>query len=124
MGQLMESEGKCLYSDLKFFVPFAENKNQESQFYQSIKNFVAKSAEVIEFENRKVRYLEFKSEGENIIAEVGNYNDLNGETVIAILYEPLRKNYHICTPSSGVVRGKSILVPANRVIERQDFESD
>ncbi len=120
IGHLMEQED-CSFIGLKFFVPFAENDQQESQLYQSIKNFVAKTAGIIEFDQRKICFLSFQKEQKNIKAEVGQYNDLNGETVIAILYEPLHQNYHVCTPSSGVVRGKSIVVPERNVIEMQEF---
>ena len=109
---------------MKFFIPFAENKEQELKFYQSIKDFVRKTTGATEFDKRKIRFLELKNEHKTIEVEVGKSFELNDEIVITILYEPFRKVYHICTPSNGVVRGASIIVPENRILEVEDFEVD
>jgi hypothetical protein len=108
----------------KFFIPFTDNQEQETRFYQSIKNFVCKTREIQEFDKRKVRFLEFNNEHNKIKAGVGDYIDLNNEMVIAILYDSFRKSYHICTPSSGVVRGKSIIVSESNVTYIEDFEAN
>jgi hypothetical protein len=104
-------------SERKFFVPFAENKEQETKFYQSIKNFVSKTMEVAEFSKMRIRFLWSNNQHKNIKIEVGKYIDINGEIVIAILYEPSRHIYHICTPSRGVVRGRSFIIQESSVIE-------
>jgi hypothetical protein len=107
---------------MKFFMPFADNKEQETNFYQSIKDFVGKTMGVAEFDKIKIRLLEFINQHKKIKVEVGKYNDINGEIVIAILFEPSRKAYHICTPSRGVVRGGSIIVQESSVIEIEAFD--
>jgi len=105
----------------KFFMPFTENEEQQTRFYQSIKKFVCKTNGIQELEPRKIRSLEFIDKHKKIKAKVGDYLDLNNEIVIVILYNSFGNNYHICTPSSGVVRGKSIIVPAKNVTDIEDF---
>ncbi len=109
---------------MKFFVPFAENKEQEANFYESIIEFVGRTMAVSKFDERKVRSLEFKKGHKNIKAEVGKYIELNSEIVIAILYDHCRKTYHICTPSRGVVRGESMIIQESTVIKVDDFQAN
>ena len=109
---------------MKFFIPFAENKEQENKFYQSIKAFVGKTMGVADFDKRKIRYITLNNNNLNVKVEVGKYIDINGEVVIAILYDPSRHIYHICTPSRGVVRGKPIIIQESHVIEVEDFDVD
>ncbi len=107
---------------MKFFIPFSENKEQERKFYQSIKNFVSKEMEVEEFDKHKIFFIKFYNNNININIKVGKINAINGEIVIAILYEPLRKIFHVCTPSRGVVQGKPIVIPESNIIEKEYFD--
>ena len=56
------------------------------------------------------------------MAEVGKPTTFNGETVVAILHEPERNLYHICTPNRGVIRDLSILASGPHITEISDFE--
>jgi hypothetical protein len=44
--------------------------------------------------------------------------------VIAILHEPGRDLYHICTPNRGLIRDLSILASGQHVMETRDFAPD
>lgn len=50
------------------------------------------------------------------------YHRLTREDVYAILYEPGRRLFHVCSPTRGVFRGGSILVGENEVTGFQDFD--
>ncbi len=76
------------------------------------------------FSDRRVFSLEYRHDGEDHYAEVGKPNRVNGEHVIAILYEDLRQLYHVCTPNRGVVRGMSIPVGRHEVRAATDFDLD
>jgi len=80
--------------------------------------------EVGNIDNKKIFFIKINSNNQIIKVEVGKNTHINGEMVIAILYEPYRKIFLICTPSHGVVRGKSIMVPESIVIEIEDFDVD
>ena len=45
-------------------------------------------------------------DGKAYNAEVGSPHGLNGEPVVAVLHEPQRSLYHVCTTNRGVVRGR------------------
>jgi len=109
---------------MKFFIPFAENKEQENKFYQSIKNFVRKNMEVTQIENTRIYFIKINYNNINIEIKVGQITDINSEMVIAILHEPSQKIFHICTPSCGVVLGNSIIVPESSLIDIEYFDAD
>jgi hypothetical protein len=77
-----------------------------------------------EFTGRKIFSLRYHHDGKSYYAEVGKEHALNGETVIAILYEEMRKLYHVCTPNRGVARGMSILVGSHEVEQVVDFDKE
>lgn len=106
----------------EFFIPFAKDKEEEESVYQSIKDFLGKELGAA-FSTRKVRMVRFVHDGNRCGAEVGRPQAVTGEPVIAILYEPARHLYHVCTASRGVVRGMSILVGENEVRECHDFDT-
>jgi hypothetical protein len=115
---LGQGEGK-----MKFFIPVAEDKEQEQRVYSAIKEFLGKELGA-HFDDRRVRAVRYVHDGKEHYAEVGNRHAINGELVIAILYEPGRKLYHICTTNRGVVRGGSILVGEHSVIGVEDFDPE
>lgn len=106
---------------MKFFIPAAEDSAQEQRVYVSIKDFLGKELGAT-FDERQVFKLHYVHDGKKYDAEVGKTHSLNNETVIAILYEPQRNLYHICTANRGVGRGLSILVGAGSVNSCEDFE--
>src|SRR5437870_10009344 len=106
---------------MKFFIPFAKDQDQERNVYDGIRKFLSQELGAA-FTDRKVFSLRYHHEGKSYYAEVGKEHSLNKEPVIAILYEDLRKLYHVCTPNRGVVRGMSILVGWNEVDEVYDFD--
>jgi hypothetical protein len=73
------------------------------------------------FSERRIYSLSYHHEGNFYHAVVGEPHSLNGEPVIAILYEPVRTLYQVCTPNRGVARGISILVGADSVESCVDF---
>lgn len=106
---------------MKFFIPAAEDKDQEKKVYDSIKKFLREQLGA-NFDERKIFRLKYIHDGNEYYAEVGEIHSLNKEPVIAILYEPARKLYHVCTTNRGVVRGGSILVGEGSVRFLEDFD--
>ncbi len=107
---------------MKFFIPAAENEEQEQKVYQSIKEHITSGAPGT-ISERKIFSLSYKHDGTNYQAEVGIAEKPNGELVIAILYDETRDLYHVCTPNRGVVKGGSIMVGAHDVSSVSDFDS-
>jgi hypothetical protein len=108
---------------MKFFIPAAKDKEQEQNVYQGIRKFLSEELGAV-FTDRKVFSLRYRHDGKDYYAEVGKTHSLNGEPVIAILYEELRKLYHVCTTNRGVLRGGSILVGQHEVREVLDFDRE
>lgn len=106
---------------MKFFIPHAEDTNQGSRVYSGIKDFLGNGLNAT-FSDRKIFSLSYTHNGQKLYAEVGKIDPLEGEEVIAILYEPGRRLYHICTPNRGVIRGMSILAGESDVRSVVDFE--
>lgn len=106
---------------MEFFIPFAENDEVRDHTYDAIKKHLGQAAGAA-FSGRRIQRLQWRHDGKEYRAEVGKETAFNGEPVIAILYEPLRDLYHVCTPSRGVVRGISILAGANSVSGSTDFD--
>jgi hypothetical protein len=107
---------------VKFFVPGADDKQQQEEVYEGITKFLTESHGAL-FSGRKIYSLRYTHDGRQYSARVGEFHALNGEPVIAILYEPNRRLYHVCTPNRGCIRGMSILVGEDSVQEYEDFES-
>ena len=106
---------------MRFFIPFAKDEDQERSVYDGIRKFLSQELGAV-FTDRRVFSLRYHHDGKHYYAEVGKEHALNKEPVIAILYEDLRKLYHVCTPNRGVVRDMSILVGAGNVEEVVDFD--
>lgn len=104
----------------KFFIPAAEDKQQEDRVYDAIKEFLSSNLGA-DFDKRQVFCLNYVHEGKTYEAEVGKPHSLNGEVVIAILHEPVRRLFHVCTANRGVFRGMSILVGKHSVRSCQNF---
>ena len=108
---------------MKFFIPAAHSIEQEQWVYASIKPYLGKGLSA-RFSDRRVCFLRWWQDGEEHVAEVGKPTTVNGETVVAILREPGRNLYHICTPNRGVIRDLSILASGKHVTEIRDFEPE
>ena len=108
---------------MKFFIPAAEDKAQEQRVYSSIKEFLGKELGAV-FDQRRVFNLHYVHNGKKYYAEVGRQDSGNGEPIIAILHEPARNLYHVCSTNRGVVRGMSILVGEGSVRSHEDFEPE
>jgi len=106
---------------MKFFIPAAEDKCQEQRVYSAIKEFLGSELGV-EFDNRRIFSLRYVHDGKEYYAQVGESHTLNGEPVVAILYESARRLYHVCTTNRGVARGGSILVGESSVKASEDFD--
>jgi hypothetical protein len=108
---------------MKFFIPGARDKAEEEQVYQSIRAFLGKELGA-DFTNRHVYKLHYRHNGREYFAEVGKADQIERETVVAILYESGRDLYHVCTLNRGVARGMSILVGCHEIISVEDFETE
>ena len=106
---------------MNFFIPHAQDQAEQESVYHSIREHVSVgNAEL--FSDRRVFELKYVHDGNSHQAKVGEDATLNGEVVIAILYDETRRLYHVCTPNRGVVRGNSIMVGANSVRYVEDFD--
>jgi len=110
---------------MKWFMPHASSEETAREAYESIKRHVSDVLGVSRFSDRRIRRIAFSHNTKPVIAEVGQTMHLREirEEVFAILYEPERDLYHVCTPSRGVLRGMSVLVGANEVSSTEDFDS-
>jgi hypothetical protein len=108
---------------MKFYIPNAKDKEQEQEVYEGIRKFLSQEMGA-KFSDRKIFSLQYGHKGKKESAEVGKTSSVNGEKVIAILYEPSRNLYHVCTSNRGVARGTSILVGYFEVEEVTDFEKE
>jgi hypothetical protein len=106
---------------MKFFIPAADNPEMEASVYSSIRQHLTTELGA-DFNDRKIHSLDWHHNGEPQYAEVGKPTRINGELVVAILYEPGRRLYHVCTPNRGVVRGGSILAGETWQTSARDFE--
>lgn len=106
---------------VEFFVPSAESEEVRDTFYEAIKQHLATELDA-EIADTRIRLLEWERRGIFYEAEVGQNTEAADETVIAILYEPARSRYHVCTPSRGIVRDRSIIVSQNHVRRVVEFD--
>lgn len=109
---------------MKWFMPHASSKETGLEVYEAIKKHVAQVVGVRSFSDRRVRRIGFSHNAKHITAEVGKVMRMReiSEVVFAILYEPERNLYHVCTPSRGALRGMSVLVGADEVSLVEDFD--
>jgi hypothetical protein len=92
-------------------IPLAESEEQAARVGTDIRESLAKELGV-QFDDRQVQSLRYDHGRHAYHADVGRTHALNGEPVIAILYERERDLYHIVTSSRGAVSGTPILVGA------------
>jgi hypothetical protein len=106
---------------MEFFIPSAEDGAQAERVYAATKKFLSEGLGAVFTEERyfKIRY---EHNGEEHDAEVGQPHYVNGEPVVAILYDRRFHIYHVCTLNRGVARGMSILVGANGVRQAVLFD--
>jgi hypothetical protein len=108
---------------MKFFIPDIDDKEQEQRIYEAIRKFLAKK-EGANLSDRKIFSLSYYHKGKIGYAEVGMPSLANGETVKAILDEPSRRLYSVCTNNRGVIRGIPILVGYDEVEHVIDFDKE
>lgn len=105
---------------MRLFVPMARSAEEAAAVYSAIKAHLRENLGA-RFSSRKVRSLRWSHEGSKHEAEVGKPTSFNGEIVIAILYEPKRNLYHVCTPNRGFLRDMSILIGGHSAHVVSDF---
>lgn len=93
---------------MKFFIPAADSATSEQKMYEAIKLHLGEGLGA-KFSERRIRILQWRHDGKQYEAEVGKITLFNNELVFAILYDPSRKLYHVCTQNRGVERDQSIL---------------
>lgn len=106
---------------MKFFVPEVASADQAMKIYQGIRTFVRDSSGA-EISERRIQALRWRHDGQMCSAKVGG--TFEDQTVLAILYEPHRDLYYVCTPNRGVVRGLPMLAGGPSVIEVLDFDAE
>jgi len=111
---------------MKWFIPHTDNNKDAERVYASIKKHVAGVLGIDSFSSRRIWKLTFRDKGKLLDAEVGKrlYMREIRDEVIAILYEPRRNLYHICTPSRGGLRDMSVLVGSDEVTSVVDFDPE
>ena len=103
-----------------FFVPDAEGEEQALNIYGAIREFVAEQMDT-QLSDRRVFELGYTHDRIHYTATVGDTQSLDDGPVIAILFDPARELYYVCTTNRGVVRGAPILVGVNLVHRSIDF---
>lgn len=95
---------------MKFFIPEAKDKQQENEAYSSIKKFVSQQVggDILD---TKIYKINFKHDGKEYSATIGETTNFNGEMAIAIFEAD--NLYLLCTLNRGVKRGDPILVGKN-----------
>ena len=106
---------------MEFFIPLADSDESRDQTYDGIKKHVGEEMGAT-FSDRRIYSISWNHDGKLYEAEVGKDTRFNGELVCAILYEPFRDLYHVCTINRGVLRGGPILAGAHAVKLTRDFE--
>ena len=104
---------------MKFFIPHAENKEQENSVYKATKKF-AKETTGWDIKDRKIYHIRYRHNGKYYEAKVGEREEVGGEEVIVILESEV--TFLVCTANRGVVRGMPILVGREEIISITDFE--
>ena len=106
---------------MEFFIPQVDDAEQQRSLYEGIRSFVSDKMGA-HLSPRKLFSLTYRHDENAYHAEVGQPHALNGEPVLAILYERTRDLYYVCTPTRGVVRGMPILVGSGLVERSVDFD--
>jgi hypothetical protein len=102
---------------VEFFVPQTSTPEQAEKVWEATRKFAAETMDR-EIGTRRIFRLEYRHDGDDLVAEVGQPEPLTGEPVLVILEaDP----YLICTPSRGVARGIPILAGAKSISRIVDF---
>jgi hypothetical protein len=97
----------------EFFVPSADTPEKAEELYEKIKSFGGCGGS-----GPRIFRLEFRHDGNNHVAQVGEKDTELDETVFAIF--DCGGAYHVCTTNRGVLRGSPALVgkhDTHRVVE-------
>jgi hypothetical protein len=105
---------------VKFFLPAADSPEQAESVYGSIRSF-AEEQTGWKTTDRRIYRLEYRHEGKNYSAQVGEFDPRIDEVVIAIL-ETVRGVYLVCSQNRCVLRGEPMLVGSDEVYIRLDFD--
>lgn len=107
---------------MKFFIPFVAGEAETQQAYAALKQSVAGGQGEI-FSERKIHSIRYKHNGRKYYARVGRMHAANQEIVLAILYDPLRDLYLVCTPNRAARNGGPILVGGPSVTAVVGFDA-
>ena len=108
---------------MKFFIPNTESSQQEEVIYQSLKKSIRRNKDA-KLSDRKVHSLCFRHDGRDRLAVVGEIDPIKSELILAIIFEPSRDVYHVCTPNRGLLAGSTILVGGDEVYKFEDFNHE
>lgn len=106
---------------MKFFMPEKNTAEEAQKAYEQIRAFL-EDAVGSALSMRRIQSISFRINGKPLVAEVGQVNPLNREVVLAILYDPAWRMYHICTQNSGNFPSGSNKVRWEEVRSCVDFE--
>jgi len=105
---------------LKFFVPTANNKEEETKYYDAIIKFNGgHGSGNWEITDRHIFSIDFVHDGKRYYAEVGKFTNFNGEMVMAILES---NAFMVVTMNRGFLRDMPILVGKEAAYAVVDFE--
>jgi hypothetical protein len=85
----------------KFFIPGASSEEEALRIYGRLKNRLAEMSGAKLAGDRIFRIVHRLGQA-TMTAEVGRPHPHAGQTVVAILFEPRRNRFHVCTPTPGV----------------------
>jgi hypothetical protein len=106
---------------MKFFIPHADDKEQEERVYDSIRKWAVETTgnRVLD---RRIYSISWRHEGRRYESSVGKPDGRLGEEVIAILEG--EATYLVCTTNRGVARGMPMLVGKDEAFVVVDFEPE
>ena len=94
---------------MKFFLPDIDEPQMAEEAYAKIRTEVAKFAKAPLARPRYFR-LDYSRNEERLTAQVGHFEPLEGQKVLAIFKETERDVFYVCTPNRGATSGSPILV--------------
>ena len=102
---------------MEFFIPTAETPDIAERTYNGTKSLAKDNG--WEITDRRIFQIEYSDRDKYHKAEVGEFSNINNETVMAILES--NAYYLICTPNSGVFRSIPIRVGRHEIRLIEDF---
>ncbi len=106
---------------MKFFIPLVESEAEVQRAYAALKRCAAGEEEQ-HLSERKIHSLRYRHNGRPNYARVGKVHAANQEVVLAILYDPRRDLYLVCTPTRGAWSGSPLLVGGSSVTAVVEFD--